>query len=290
MAEAHYPAERNRALLDSLKIDEIIERALQEDLGSGDITTEALIGNESASAVILVKEPGVIAGLPVAERVFRRVDHELRFIALKEDGARVAPGDEAAKIDGKAASILRAERTALNFLQRMSGIATLTAQFVEKISGFKAKILDTRKTAPGLRVLDKYAVRAGGGFNHRMGLYDGVLLKDNHIAACGGISEAIKRVRGRVPLTVKIEVETTSLIQVQEALKSGAEIIMLDNMSISEMREAVQLVANRALVEASGGISLENVRDVAATGVDFISIGALTHSPRALNLSLEMKR
>jgi nicotinate-nucleotide pyrophosphorylase (carboxylating) len=289
MAETQQISERAAALLDVVALDEIVRRALAEDLGSGDITTDVIFRDEQACAVILAKEPGVIAGLPVAKRVFRLMDSELDFEACIEDGQQVSPGDEIAEVRGRVDSILKAERTALNFLQRMSGIATLTARYVEEVSGFGVKILDTRKTAPGLRILDKYAVRVGGGSNHRLGLYDGVLLKDNHIKASGGIGMAVARVRGRVPLTVKIEVETSTLAEVEEALASAAEIIMLDNMSLVEMREAVQRVGGRALVEASGGITLENVREVAATGVDFISVGALTHSVKALDLSMEMR-
>ncbi|MBI1730872.1 carboxylating nicotinate-nucleotide diphosphorylase [Candidatus Acetothermia bacterium] len=288
MAEAHSLTARARALLDPLKLDEVVLRALAEDLGSGDITTEAIFSDEVASAVILAKAPGVIAGLPVAERVFQLVDPEIEFTPHIRDGEKVATGANIATLTGRVASILRAERTALNFLQRMSGIATLTAQIVGEVSQYNVKILDTRKTAPGLRVLDKFAVRAGGGFNHRMGLYDGVLLKDNYIRAAGGIGKAVSLAREHVPMTVKIEVETTTLAEVEEAVQSGAEIIMLDNMRPAQMKQAVDLIDGRALIEASGGVTLENVREVAATGVDFISIGALTHSPKALDLSLEI--
>jgi nicotinate-nucleotide pyrophosphorylase (carboxylating) len=289
MGEAHSLTERASALLDPLKMDEVIARSLAEDLGSGDITTEAIFSDEIASAVILAKAAGVIAGLPVAERVFQLVDPEIEFSALIRDGEEVSARTEVARLTGKVSSILRAERTALNFIQRMSGIASLTSQIVGEVSQYNVKILDTRKTAPGLRILDKYAVRAGGGFNHRMGLYDGVLLKDNHIRAAGGIGKAVSLAREHAPLTVKIEVETTTLAEVEEAVRSGAEIIMLDNMRPAQMKQAVDLIDGRALIEASGGVTLENVREVAATGVDFISIGALTHSPKALDLSLEIQ-
>lgn len=271
------------------KVDEIIERALEEDISSGDLTTSALIAPYAqAKAVILAKQEGVIAGLPVAERVFKHSDGSVRWEAKKQDGERVSSGQLVVELEGDLQAILMGERVALNFLQRMSGIATLTAKFVEAVRGFSVKILDTRKTAPGLRVLDKYAVKVGGGFNHRFGLYDGVLIKENHIKAAGGITEAISRVRERVPPTVKIEVEVSSLKDVEEALQAGADIVMLDNMPIKEMEKAVRLIDRRALVEASGGVTLESVREIAATGVDFVSVGALTHSAKALDLSLEV--
>lgn len=271
------------------KVDEIIELALEEDIGSGDLTTSALIAHYArAKAVILAKQEGIIAGLPVAERVFKHLDNELRWEAKKQDGERISSGQLVVELEGDLQAILMGERTALNFLQRMSGIATLTAKFVEAVRGFPVKILDTRKTAPGLRMLDKYAVKVGGGFNHRFGLYDGVLIKENHIKAAGGIAKAVSQLRERVPPTVKIEVEVKDLKEVEEALRAGADIIMLDNMSIKEIEEAVRFIDRRALVEASGGVTLENVREIAATGVDLISVGALTHSVKALDLSLEV--
>lgn len=229
-----------------------------------------------------------MAGLPVAEMVFRELDKNLNWKARKQDGDCLREGETVVELAGRARAILAGERTALNFLQRMSGIATETRRYVEAVAGTKAKILDTRKTAPGLRVLDKYAVRVGGGCNHRFGLYDGVMLKDNHIAVAGGIEQAVRAVRERVPPGQKIEVEVTSMAQVEEALGAGAEIIMLDNMPPTEMKKAVQLIEGRALVEASGGITLENVREVAASGADWISVGALTHSVKALDMSLEV--
>jgi nicotinate-nucleotide pyrophosphorylase (carboxylating) len=224
----------------------------------------------------------------VAELTFRQLDANVDWGPKSKDGDRIKAQEVVAELKGSLVAILMGERVALNFLQRMSGIATLTAQFVEQVRGFPVKILDTRKTAPGLRALDKYAVRVGGGYNYRFGLYDGVLLKDNHLKAVGSIQEAVKRVRLHVPRTMKIEVEVRSVDEVTDALAAGADILMLDNMSPKQMREAVELVNRRAIVEASGGIKLENVRQVAATGVDLISVGALTHSPKALDLSLEV--
>jgi nicotinate-nucleotide pyrophosphorylase (carboxylating) len=226
--------------------------------------------------------------LPVAEAVFREIDPGFSWTAKATDGERVAKGQTVAELHGRLRSILAGERLALNFLQRMSGIATLTRRYVDAVAGTKARILDTRKTVPGLRVLDKYAVRMGGGYNHRFGLYDGVILKDNHIRAAGGVGQAVERLRQTLPPGFKIEVEVGSLAEVEAALKARAEIVMLDNMSTQQMAEAVRLIAGRALVEASGGITLETVRAVAASGVDFISVGALTHSPPALDISLEI--
>jgi len=261
---------------------------LREDLGSGDLTTDAIFSEEPATAVIYAKASGIVAGLFVVKRVFNTLDGDLSVELLCDDGDRIEHGTELVRLSGRAASILRGERTALNFLQRLSGIATLTAQYAQELAGYKADVLDTRKTTPGLRIFEKYAIRVGGGVNHRIGLYDGVLIKENHIRAAGGIAAAVERARAAVPHTIKIEVETTSLLEVEEALASGAEIIMLDNMPTELMSEAVGLIANRAIVEASGGITLENIREVAATGVDFISVGALTHSARALDMSLEV--
>jgi nicotinate-nucleotide pyrophosphorylase (carboxylating) len=265
-----------------------VRRALEEDIGAGDVSAALFPKSDGGRAVIVAKQAGIVAGLPVAELVFRKLDEKLTWKARKQDGEKVHQGETAVELAGILRAILMGERTALNFLQRMSGIATLTDRCVQAASGFKAKILDTRKTAPGLRLLDKYAVRAGGGFNHRFGLYDGVMLKDNHLRAAGGIKPAVRALRERVPLTLKIEVEVTCMAEVEEALQAGAEIIMLDNMPPTEMKKAVQLIQGRALVEASGGVTLENVREIAATGVDWISVGALTHSVKALDLSLEV--
>ncbi|MCI2430015.1 carboxylating nicotinate-nucleotide diphosphorylase [Candidatus Acetothermia bacterium] len=269
---------------------QIVERALQEDISSGDVTTEALCSpTEQARAVIRAKESCVVAGLPIAEMVFHLLEPQLRSVAKARDGDRVTAQTEIAEIVGSLRAILQGERTALNFLQRLSGIATQTARFVEAVKDFPVQILDTRKTAPGLRILDKYAVRIGGGRNHRLGLYDGVMIKSNHIRACGGLISAIERVRRQAPATVKLEVEVQTLAELEEALRAEVDIIMLDNMSLKEMREAVKMARRSGpLLEASGGVTLENVREIAATGVDFISVGALTHSVRAIDMHLEV--
>lgn len=270
-----------------LGIDKIIENALLEDIHTGDITTMAVVPEKrGAEARLIAKEPMVLAGIEVAARVFVVVDPEVRFTARFADGARLRAGDVIADITGDAASLLQAERVALNLLQRMSGIATLTARYKEAVAGTAAKVVDTRKTTPGLRQLEKYAVRVGGGNNHRTGLYDAVLIKENHIAAAGGISVAVERARAFVPHTMKVEVETESLDQVTEALAAGADIIMLDNMDLETMRRAVAMIDGRSLCEASGGVSLETIAAIAATGVDIISVGALTHSARAMDISM----
>jgi nicotinate-nucleotide pyrophosphorylase (carboxylating) len=272
----------------SEQIKHIIAEALAEDIGPGDVTSEAIVSaDDYLRGEFLVKAPGVIAGLEVVRQVFAQVDERIVYVPLVQDGALVARGDVVAWAEGYGPGILAAERVALNFLQRMSGIATMTRRYVEAVAGTRAKILDTRKTAPGLRVLDKLAVKLGGGYNHRFGLYDMVLIKDNHIAAAGSITEAVRRVRDRVR-GLAIEVEVTSLEQLDEALALNVERIMLDNMSLEMMREAVRRVAGRAELEASGGITLENVAEVAATGVDLISVGALTHSVSGLDISLEI--
>lgn len=271
-------------------IDKIIETALAEDIHTGDITTLSVLPKPRAMRARLVaKEPMVLAGLAVAERVFARLDPASRFSALFSDGARVESGEIVARIEGDGASLLQGERVALNLLQRMCGIATQTALYVQEIEGTGARVVDTRKTTPGLRVLEKYAVRVGGGTNHRTGLYDGVLIKENHIAAAGGILEAVRLARAYIPHTLKIEVETETLDDVARALESGADIIMLDNMSLPEMREAVAVIGRRALVEASGGVNLKSIRAIAETGVDIISVGALTHSVRACDISMLME-
>jgi nicotinate-nucleotide pyrophosphorylase (carboxylating) len=291
MAPAHRPAARERTTIRGTldhRIQAIVERALEEDIGSGDPSAALFPESEHARAVVQAKQAGVVAGLQVAEMVFRQLDAALAWNACKEDGDKVREGDAVAELSGNLRAILTGERTALNFLQRMGGIATLTSRFVEAVAGSRAKILDTRKTAPGLRVLDKYAVQAGGGLNHRLGLYDGVMLKDNHLRAAGGIEQAVRAVRTQVPPGRKIEVEVTRMEEVEAALRAGAEIIMLDNMPVGEMGKAVQWIEGRALVEASGGVTLDNVREIAATGVDWISVGALTHSVKALDLSLEV--
>ena len=269
-----------------------VAQALKEDLGQGDVTTDALIPPAlEARALILVKASGVLAGIEVAEIVFQQVNPSLIFERLAQDGTRVQAGSIVGVVTGKAAGILKAERVALNFLQRMSGIATETAKYVAAVAGTRARILDTRKTTPGLRLLEKYAVRAGGGQNHRQNLGDGVLIKDNHLAALRaggvGLGEGVKRARSNVSPHLKIEVEVDTVEQAQIALDAGADILLLDNMGTADMRRAVELAQGRALTEASGGITLDNVRAVAETGVDFISIGALTHSVKALDISIE---
>ncbi|MEW6771171.1 MAG: carboxylating nicotinate-nucleotide diphosphorylase [Bacillota bacterium] len=270
-------------------LDELVDRALQEDLGTGDLTTLGIVPEGVfARGVFLTREEGVVAGLPVATRVFRRLDPESEFRCRVEEGAKVAAGTVLAEVVGRARAVLCGERVALNFLRHLSGIATRTAGMVALVQEFQVLVTDTRKTTPGLRALEKYAVRVGGGKNHRFGLYDGVLIKDNHIRIAGGVKEAVRRVRESVPHTLKVEVEAESLAQVEEALAAGVDVIMLDNMPLETMREAVRLIAGRALVEASGGITEENIRAVAATGVDLISAGALTHSVRALDISLEI--
>jgi len=270
-------------------VEDIVRRALEEDIGTGDLTTEATVPAEAtAEAIIHTKEEGVIAGLDAARIVFRTLDPALAFTAAVADGTLVPQGTVIARLAGSARAILMGERTALNLLQRMSGIATMTRRAVEAVKFFPTRIVDTRKTAPGLRLLDKYAVRMGGGQNHRFGLYDAVLIKDNHIKVAGGIGAAVAAARKAIPFTAKVEVETENLEQVQEALTAGADIIMLDNMDYDTMRKAVELINGRALVEASGKVTVETVTDVARTGVDFISMGALTHSVKALDISLDI--
>jgi nicotinate-nucleotide pyrophosphorylase (carboxylating) len=274
------------------QVEQIIENALVEDLASGDVTTEALIPPDlEGKAYILVKSDGLLAGIEVGEAVFLRVDPALRVEVLIQDGARVRKGDVVATVEGKVASILRAERTALNFLTRLSGIATETACYVEATKGLKAQITDTRKTTPGMRVLEKYTVRVAGGVSHRQHLGDGVLIKDNHLAALRFLRLGLKQAvdKARLHSTLKVEVEVGSVDEALEALDAGADIIMLDNMAIDDMRQVVKLAGGRALIEASGGITLENVRSVAEAGVDLISVGAITHSAKALDLSLEIE-
>jgi nicotinate-nucleotide pyrophosphorylase (carboxylating) len=265
---------------------------LAEDVGYGDITTETTIPEgQHLKAVIHVKEDGIVAGLPVARLVFDVIDPTLSFRALASDGDRVAKGTVIAEVEGSTHSLLTGERLALNLMQRMSGIATKTRTFVEALDGLPVRLVDTRKTTPGHRLLEKYAVRIGGGANHRFGLYDAVMIKDNHIKAAGGIREAVESARARIPHTMKIEVEAESLEQVKQALDSGADIIMLDNMAAPMMTEAVGIIKSRApyvIVEASGGVRLETVRGIAACGVDVISVGALTYSFNALDISLDL--
>jgi len=275
-------------LHDNLK--KLIELALSEDLGPGDVTAEAAIPAESESlAVILAKQQLVLAGMEAAREVFRSLDPAVQFTPLARDGEVIQAGTELARVSGNTRILLAGERVALNLLQHLSGIATLTAKYVEKVRGTQARVLDTRKTLPGLRTLEKYAVRMGGGKNHRFGLYDGVLIKDNHITACGGITKAVEQARKTAHHLLRIEVETKSLTEVTEALASGADVIMLDNMPIKMMSEAVKLIAGRALVEASGNVTLDTIRAIAETGVDLISSGSLTHSAPAVDISMKIK-
>lgn len=274
--------------MDYLGLDELLTAALKEDVGTGDITTLSCIPVENRSVGrFLAKESGVICGIDIAKRVFQLVDDSVVFTSSVVDGDRVEKGQYFAEVSGSSRSILTGERVALNLMQRLSGTATATAKAVEQVEGTKARIVDTRKSTPGLRVLEKYAVRIGGGHNHRFNLADGVLIKDNHISAAGGIANAVKAARQAVPHVMKIEVETETLEQVQQALDAGAEIIMLDNMSNEMMKEAVGLIRGRAITEASGNMGEKNLADVAKTGVDIISIGALTHSVKALDISLK---
>jgi len=271
----------------------IVRQALAEDIGDGDVTSQCALPSDAiVRGEFVAKAEGVLAGLAVAQAAFELTDLCITFTPLAEDGARVACGQRLAIVVGPGVSILSAERTALNFLQRMSGIATLTRRYVDAVAGTRAIILDTRKTAPGLRVLDKWAVRLGGGHNHRLGLYDMVLIKDNHIAAAGGITVAVQRVRAGAARHLPIEVEVKTLAELQEALAIEPKLsrLMLDNMSLEEMRQAVATTAGRVPLEASGNVTLETVAAIAATGVDYISVGALTHSAPALDISLEVVR
>lgn len=274
-------------MIDQFDVDQIILSALKEDMPLGDITTDYLIDASAVSkAVFIAKQEGIVAGLDVAERVFKLLDPEVRFERKVQDGHSVKKGDLIIEIEGKTRAMLKAERTALNFVQRLSAIATKTHEFCERVKEFPVKITDTRKTVPGLRFLDKYAVKAGGGANHRFSLSDGVLIKDNHIAAVGGIKKAVELARKNVPHTIKIEVETETLEMVQEAVEAGADIIMLDNMDLETMRRAVQLINKRAVVEASGNMDMTKIYEVAATGVDIISVGGLTHTVAAMDISM----
>ena len=271
----------------------IIQRALDEDIGSGDVTTDNAVPPEQRSrAVLLAKQAGVLCGGQVFAETLTLVDRDIEVNLLMADGAPLIPGTEVARIEGPTRGLLTAERTALNFVQRLSGIATITAAFVARLRGLPARLVDTRKTTPGLRVLEKYAVRVGGGHNHRFNLADGVLMKDNHLAALRSrgldLAEAIRTIKRRIPHTMRAEVEVTSLDQIDAALAGGADVILLDNMSTADMRSAVKRIAGRALTECSGNVTLETVRERAETGVDLISSGALTHSARAVDLSLEI--
>jgi len=279
--------------LDDEYLRRIVEVALIEDAAGDDITTAALVPPElTGSAVIITKEAGVVAGLPVAVAVFRAADPSLRFQPRVADGTRVNAGDTLAEVEGRVASILHGERVALNFLQRLSGIATAAARLVDAVAGLPTRILDTRKTTPGLRPLERYAVRMGGGQNHRYNLADGILVKDNHWQAMRAqgidIGDAISRLRAKAPQGLRIEVEVTSVEEAKESLAAGVDILLLDNMGLEETRQVVEMARGRALTEVSGGITLETARAVAETGVDYISVGALTHSAPALDISLEL--
>jgi len=267
--------------------EELIQLALSEDIGPGDITTDNLVAVDTMGrGTILAKQDLVIAGLAVAESVFKTLEPGIEFNARYSDGDQVAAGSDVVRLAGTLAVLLKGERTALNFLQRLSGIASQARTFVEEVSGTGVKLVDTRKTTPGWRVLEKYAVRIGGAHNHRMGLYDGVLIKDNHIAVCGGIAQAVEKARRAISHLVKVEVEAASLEEVEEALAAGADIIMLDNMDLGQIEAAVRLIDKKALVEISGGVTRNRLRELARTGVDLISIGALTHSAVAVDLSM----
>lgn len=270
-------------------IQHLIEIALKEDIGPGDITTENLVGPDlEGKGVITAKEPLVIAGLDVARQVFEYLDNRVIFRAGYKDGDVIKDGGIVAEVEGKLQVLLTGERTALNFLQRLSGIATCVRSYVDELANQSVRLVDTRKTAPGWRVLEKYAVRMGGAHNHRMGLYDGVLIKDNHIAACGGIIKAVERMRANVSHHEKIEVEVSDLNQVKDAMDAGADIIMLDNMNIKKIKEAVAFINGKAAVEVSGGITKKGLKPLADTGVDIISVGALTHSARCVDISMRI--
>ena len=272
-------------------LEEALRAWLREDLGQGDLTSLLVVPEDiEGEAVILAKEGGVLAGLWVAERVFALADPRTAFAPLVAEGARVAEGTEVARVRWLLRGILAGERLSLNLLQRLSGIATLTRAYVEALAGTKAQILDTRKTTPGLRALEKYAVRVGGGRNHRYGLFDGILIKENHVRAAGGVGEAVRRAKARAPHYLKVEVEVRDLAELEEALEAGADLILLDNFPLEALREAVRRVGGRVPLEASGNMTLERAKAAAEAGVDYVSVGALTHSAKALDLSLLVVR
>ncbi|MHB8126001.1 MAG: carboxylating nicotinate-nucleotide diphosphorylase [Desulfitobacteriaceae bacterium] len=275
-------------MLATFQLQGIINRALEEDLGSGDLSARILPVSLEGQAKLYAKATGVMAGINLVAQVFQRVDSRITAEVLMLDGAKVMPGTLVMQLSGPLSSILSAERTALNFLQHLSGIATATREAVEQVEGLPVRITDTRKTLGGWRALQKYAVRVGGGYNHRFGLYDAVMLKDNHLVAMGGLTTAVEMARKQLGHMVKLEVECESIAQVQEALDCSVEVIMLDNMTTEQMRQAVSLIEHRAIVEASGGMKTGRLREVAETGVDIISIGALTHSVKALDFSLDV--
>lgn len=265
----------------------LISLALAEDIGKGDVTTSLIVNNKlNGIATLVVKTNGIICGVELAKYICRTFDKRIKIKTLVNDGDTVSAGQKVAELYGSYASLLTIERTLLNFMQRMSGIATIANEFVKKLSGTKTVLLDTRKTVPGHRLLDKYAVKIGGGTNHRIGLFDMILIKENHIAAAGSITKAVKKLLRVKPIRMKVEVETTNLKEVSEALLSGSDIIMLDNMSLTETKNAVKLINGKCKVEASGGITLNNARKIALTGVDYISVGAVTHSVKALDIAM----
>ena len=271
-------------------IQHLIEIALKEDIGPGDITTDNLIDpNLEGKGILIAKEPMVVAGLEIVARVFRHLDPHVLLNSEYMDGDTVEPGDTIADVQGKLRALLSGERTALNFLQRLSGVATFVRAHVNELAGKKSRLVDTRKTTPGWRVLEKYAVRVGGAHNHRMGLYDGVLIKDNHIVACGGIKKAVDRIRTDVSHLSKIEVEVSSMKQVEEALEAGADVIMLDNMNLQQIKDAIGNIDGRAVVEVSGNVKKSALKSLADTGADIISAGALTHSARCVDISMRIK-
>ncbi len=271
-------------------IEDLVENALSEDVGGGDITTRLTVPHDSRSiATLTAKEAGIVAGMDVVHIVFEKVNAKIKCLSFVPDGNYVKVGDTIAAYEGSTRALLVGERVALNFLQHMCGIATVAYRYTKLVEGTKARVIDTRKTTPGLRILEKYAIRVGGAANHRFGLDDGILIKDNHIEAAGGITEAINAARAGAPHTLRIEVEVVDLDGLREAIDAGAEAVMLDNMNCDTMREAVKIADGRVILEASGGITEDNVAEVAATGVDLISSGALTHSVKALDISLNIK-
>lgn len=271
-------------------IQHIIDTALAEDIGAGDITTDAIVGpGQRGVGVMVAKQPFFVAGLDVAQRVFLRLDPETAFQTDYRDGDYINTGKTVMTIDGKLRTLLTGERTALNFLQRLSGIATQTRGYVQEMENLTVRLTDTRKTTPGLRILEKQAVRAGGAHNHRMGLYDAVLIKDNHIVAAGGIRNAVEKVRSRISHLTKIEVEVADFEELEAALAAGVDVIMLDNMCIEDIKKAVEIIDKKALVEVSGGVTKENLKALAETGVDVISSGALTHSAKSVDISMRIE-
>ena len=276
-------------MLNSLAVRKIVEAALAEDIGAGDITSALTVPSDArVGGEMIARESGVLAGMPVAVMTFMIADSTISVSPNLEDGQAFAEGQSLASISGPARGILAAERVALNFVQRMSGIATRTARFVELVKGTKARIVDTRKTTPGLRALEKYSVRVGGGHNHRFGLSDGVLIKDNHIIAAGGVTVAVTAAKANAPHTLKVEVEVQTPDQLDEAIKAGADAVLLDNMSLDTIREAVRRAEGKVILEVSGGVTEENVRRIAETGIDVISVGALTHSVQAVDIALDL--